>query len=134
MRRLSYRHFRALSEFERAAVETHVWADTMMADGDGGCPKSTPLRADFDPPMRRNFTPLCADPPLRRKSGGGCADLAKNDGARRALWLLRRQDARPTEVNPAAAQYDGLATRRGVVAEYARRGWKLPLKTKGEKK
>jgi hypothetical protein len=53
-------------------------------------------------------------------------------GLRRALWLLRRQDARPGELNPAAAQYDKLATRAGVVAEYKRRGWKLPKRTRAE--
>ena len=53
---------------------------------------------------------------------------------RRALWLLRRQDARPYETNPAAAQYDGLATRSSVIAEYKRRGWKIPKITMGEKK
>jgi len=37
------------------------------------------------------------------------ADLDRA-GLRRALWLLRYQDARPEKVNPAAAQYDGLAT------------------------
>lgn len=60
--------------------------------------------------------------------------LAKLDrsGLRRALWLLRRQDARPHELNPAAAQYDELATTSSVRAEYRRRGWKLPKRTKGE--
>lgn len=52
---------------------------------------------------------------------------------RRALWLLRRQDARPHEVNPAAAQYDRLVTTGQVRAEYRRRGWKLPKMTKGER-
>ena len=46
-------------------------------------------------------------------------------GLRRALWLMRRQDARPDESNPAAAQYDGLATASSVRAEYRRRGWAL---------
>ncbi len=45
---------------------------------------------------------------------------------RRALRFLRRQDARPYEVNPAAAQYDGLATSSAVRAEYRRRGWRVP--------
>jgi len=49
---------------------------------------------------------------------------------RRALWFLRRQDARPHEVNPAAAQYDRLATAASVRAEYKRRGWKVPKPTK----
>ena len=44
---------------------------------------------------------------------------------RRALWLTRRQAARPDEINPAAAQYDGLATPASVRAEYRRRGWKV---------
>ena len=54
--------------------------------------------------------------------------LSKLDraGLRRALWLTRRQDARPHEVNPAAAQYDGLATPASVRAEYRRRGGKVP--------
>lgn len=62
--------------------------------------------------------------------------LSKLDrsGLRRALWLLRRENARPYEVNPAAAQYSGLATLRGVHAEYRRRGWKLPKITKNEKR
>jgi hypothetical protein len=53
-------------------------------------------------------------------------------GLRRALWLLRRQDARPRESNPAAAQYDNLATTSAVRAEYRRRGWKLPKPTRSE--
>jgi hypothetical protein len=52
---------------------------------------------------------------------------------RRALWLLRRQDARPYEINPAAAQYDNLATASAVRAEYRRRGWKLPTATRAER-
>ena len=62
--------------------------------------------------------------------------LSKLDraGLRRALWLLRRENARPYEVNPAAAQYSGLATLRGVHNEYRRRGWKLPKATKNEKR
>ena len=61
--------------------------------------------------------------------------LAKLDraGLRRALWLLRRQDARPHEINPAAAQYDGLATACSVRAEYKRRGWKTPKPTRFER-
>lgn len=55
-------------------------------------------------------------------------------GLRRALWLLRRQDARPYEANPAAAQYDGLATSGAVRAEYRRRGWKIPPQTYKERK
>jgi hypothetical protein len=51
---------------------------------------------------------------------------------RRALRLMRRQDAYPDEVNPAAAQYDGLATRCAVYAEYRRRGWNIPKKTRFE--
>jgi hypothetical protein len=53
---------------------------------------------------------------------------------RRALWLLRRQDARPAEINPAAAQYDQLATTGSVRAEYRRRGWKVPKPTRAERK
>jgi hypothetical protein len=45
---------------------------------------------------------------------------------RRALVLLRYQDAHPRESNPAAAQYDGIATTGSVRAEYRRRGWSLP--------
>lgn len=52
---------------------------------------------------------------------------------RRALRLVRRQDARPDEVNPAAAQYDGLATAASVRAEYRRRSWKVPQRTPWEK-
>jgi len=51
---------------------------------------------------------------------------------RRALWFLRRQAARPHESNPAAAQYDGLATVGSVRAEYKRRGWKVPKPTPEE--
>lgn len=54
-------------------------------------------------------------------------------GLRRALWLLRRQDARPYEINPAAAQYDRLATASSVRAEYRRRGWKVPKPTRAER-
>ncbi len=53
-------------------------------------------------------------------------------GLRRALWLLRRQDARPGEISPAAVQYDGLATPGSVRAEYRRRGWKVPRRTRPE--
>jgi hypothetical protein len=49
-------------------------------------------------------------------------------GLRRALTVLRYQDAHPREPNPAAAQYDRLATTAGVRAEYRRRGWRLPGK------
>lgn len=52
---------------------------------------------------------------------------------RRALWLLRRMNARPYESNPAGMQLWHLATLRGVHAEYKRRGWKLPKATKAEK-
>jgi hypothetical protein len=52
---------------------------------------------------------------------------------RRALWLLRRQDARPGEINPAAAQFDELATAASVRAEYRRRGWKVPKPTRAER-
>lgn len=54
-------------------------------------------------------------------------------GLRRALWLLRRQDARSREINPAAAQYDGLATASAVRAEYKRRSWKVPAPTRAER-
>lgn len=54
-------------------------------------------------------------------------------GLRRALWYTRRQDARPHEVNPAAAQYDGLATPAAVRAEYRRRGWRVPKPTISER-
>lgn len=62
------------------------------------------------------------------------AFLARLDrsGLRRALWYLRRQDARPYEPNPAAAQYDGLATASSVRAEYRRRGWKIPKPSRQE--
>lgn len=52
---------------------------------------------------------------------------------RRALRLMRRQDARPREINAAAAQYDGLATPSSVRAEYRRRGWKVPKPTQAER-
>lgn len=63
------------------------------------------------------------------------AFLARQDraGLRRALWYTRRQDARPFEINPAAAQYDGLATAGAVRAEYRRRGWKVPQPTRAER-
>lgn len=60
------------------------------------------------------------------------AALDRSD-LRRALRLLRRQAARPHELNPAAAQYDGLATAGSVRAEYKRRGWKLPKATAWER-
>lgn len=44
----------------------------------------------------------------------------------RALALLRAQERHPNESNPAAAQFDGLATVAQVRAEFRRRGWKLP--------
>ena len=53
---------------------------------------------------------------------------------RRALWLLRRQAARPHEANPAAAQYDLVAITAGKVrAEYRRRGLKVLGPTRGER-
>jgi len=52
---------------------------------------------------------------------------------RRALWFLRRQDSRPYELNPAAAQYDSLASTSAIRSEYRRRGWKLPKITRGER-
>jgi hypothetical protein len=52
---------------------------------------------------------------------------------RRALRLLRRQETRPYEVSPAAAQYDGLATAGAVRAEYRRRNWKLPKPSRFER-
>ncbi len=63
------------------------------------------------------------------------AFLARQDraGLRRALWFCRRQDARPHEINCAAAQYDGLATSGTVRAEYRRRGWEIPKPTPMER-
>ena len=52
---------------------------------------------------------------------------------RNVLWLLRRQESRPSEPNPAAAQWDGLTTVGRVRAEYRRRGWKVPKMTPGER-
>lgn len=49
------------------------------------------------------------------------ANLDKQ-GLRRALWLTRRQVARPYELNPAANQYIGLATASSIRAKYKRRG------------
>lgn len=62
--------------------------------------------------------------------------LAKlsREALRRALWYTRRQDARPNELNPAAAQYDGLATSSSVRAEYRRRGWRIPKITCAERR
>jgi uncharacterized protein (DUF3084 family) len=57
----------------------------------------------------------------------------KRPELRRALWLLRRQDAKPSEINPAAAQYDRLATAGAVRAEYRRRGWKVPKPARAER-
>lgn len=54
-------------------------------------------------------------------------------GLRRALKLLRYQDRHPHESIPAAAQYDGLATPRSIMAEYRRRGWKVPQRTRTER-
>lgn len=61
--------------------------------------------------------------------------LARLDrpGLRRALWFTRRSEARPHEVNPAAAQYWSLATAGYVRAEYRRRGWKVPKPTRAER-
>lgn len=55
------------------------------------------------------------------------------DQLRRALYWLRRQDARPSEISPPAAQYDGLATAGAVRAEYRRRGWRVPKPTVAER-
>lgn len=52
---------------------------------------------------------------------------------RHALWLTRRQYARPHEINPAASQYDGIATASSIRAEYRRRGWKVPKPTHAER-
>lgn len=52
---------------------------------------------------------------------------------RRALWFTRRQETRPNENNPAAAQYDGIATAASVRAEYRRRGLRVPRPTRAER-
>lgn len=54
---------------------------------------------------------------------------------RRALWFMRRQTARPNEINPAAAQYNdaGIGSAEAVRAEYRRRGWKVPKPTRAER-
>ena len=54
-------------------------------------------------------------------------------GLRQALWFVRRQNARPHELNQAAAQYDNLATPASVRAEYRRRNWKVPRPTFAER-
>lgn len=51
---------------------------------------------------------------------------------RRALWFCRWQDTHPNLANPAAAQYDGVATASSVRAEFRRRGWKIPKPTRRE--
>jgi hypothetical protein len=63
----------------------------------------------------------------------GFLSTLNREGLRRALWYCRRQDSRPGEINPAAAQYDGLATSASVRAEYRRRGWKVPRLTQAER-
>lgn len=60
-------------------------------------------------------------------------DGCSHEGLRRALRLLRRQASHPGEINPAAAQYDGIATVAQVRAAYRRRGWKLPQITRWER-
>ena len=67
--------------------------------------------------------------------GGGCIVLETLhvDEMTAVFRLLRRQDARPAEINPAAAQYDSHATPSSVRAEYRRRGWKLPKLTRWER-
>lgn len=80
----------------------------------------------FNYKIMRNFTKE-----ERRKSLELMASLDRKE-LRLVLWVLRRQDARPSESNPAAAQYDGLITTGGVRAEYRRRGWKIPKPTRGE--
>lgn len=53
---------------------------------------------------------------------------------RRALFVLRCQDADPNAINPAAAQFDGIATSSSVRAEYRRRKWKVPKPNRFERK
>jgi hypothetical protein len=72
----------------------------------------------------------------RRKRNDGRATLATFDrpSLRRALWLLRRETARPHEPNPAAAQYDAAGITLAMTgAEYRRRGWKTPRATRSER-
>jgi hypothetical protein len=94
-------------------------------------------RAGEDPTDWRAALPP-RPPAVSPMRGTGSYDrgfLARLDraGLRRALWLLRRQDARPDEVNPAAAQYDGHATAGSVRAEYRRRGWRVPHPSRAER-
>ncbi len=70
--------------------------------------------------MARNYRP------------GFLTNFSRTD-LRHALWLLRRERARPYESNPAAAQFDSHATEGSVRAEYRRRGWKLPRPTRDER-
>lgn len=54
-------------------------------------------------------------------------------GLRRALWLLRRQDARPSEINPAAAQPRLRYSARTDDAVASPSYWKTPRRTSDEK-
>lgn len=57
-------------------------------------------------------------------------------GLRRALWCMRRAEARPAEINLAANQYYQVSTlmsASAVRAEYVRRGWKIPRPTRMER-
>lgn len=83
-------------------------------------------------PLKRAVTKPRVPAAQRHKIREFLASLDSR-GLRRALWLLRRQDARPNEISPAAAQYDGLATTGYVRAEYRRRGWRVPKSTQGER-
>lgn len=74
----------------------------------------------------------CKDNLSNRFCSGFLAGLDRQQ-LRRALWYMRRQDARPHEINPPAAQYDRLATAGSVRAEYRRRGWKVPTPTRAER-
>lgn len=69
----------------------------------------------------------------RRRNGRQLLALFDRANLRRAMWLLRREHARPSEPNAPAAQYDSAGITVGMVrAEYRRRGWKVPKATRGE--
>lgn len=70
----------------------------------------------------------------QRKEGRALLATFQRPNLRRALWLLRREFARPHEPSAPAAQYEIAGITVGMVrAEYRRRGWKLPKATRGER-
>lgn len=83
--------------------------------------------------MQRREEAMHAYERKQREGGRATLQAFQRPSLRRALWLLRREAARPHELNAPAAQYESAGITVGMVrAEYRRRGWRLPKATRGE--